>query len=82
MKKIIAVILVVILAGAVFVLYPKLVLECDDCHETFFGTGYVPNAIQEWASETEMIICEKCALEQHGFALATGKTLEEFKRPF
>jgi len=29
-----------------------------------------------------MIICEKCALEQHGFALATGKTLEEFKRPF
>ena len=79
MKKFIwlAVAVVIIVAGIIFV--PKLVHECDDCEEIFFGTGYEPNVLSDLFSKEDQIICKECAEKQHAITLALGKTLDDFK---
>lgn len=76
----ILVLIIVVLIG-VFV-GPKVVHECADCGETFFGAGYEPSQLNEWIDDTyeDAVICEDCAEEQHSLELALGnKTLEDFK---
>ena len=80
MKKIIPLILVVVIVVFGVIYGPKLIHKCDDCGETFFGTGYEPNIVSDILSEEEQIICESCAEEQHAAAIAFGKSLEDFKR--
>lgn len=80
MKKIIslAVIVVIVIAGIVFV--PKVVHTCDDCEKFFIGAGYEPNIVEDLLSSEEQIICKKCAEEQHALSIAMGKSVDDFKR--
>ncbi|MBQ2963368.1 MAG: hypothetical protein IJE14_01775 [Clostridia bacterium] len=74
------VLVIVVLVGA-FV-GPKVVHECADCGETFFGAGYEPSEVIEFLEGSkgdDNVICEECAEEQHAIELALGKTLEDFK---
>lgn len=80
MKKIIALVIVVAIVAAGFIIFPKVTYTCGDCGEFFFGPGYEPNVVEDFLSEEEQIICEGCAEEQHAFSIAMGKTLEDFKR--
>ncbi|MBR7133797.1 MAG: hypothetical protein IKD04_09735 [Clostridia bacterium] len=80
MKKILlfAVILVIVVAGVVFV--PKLAHKCDDCGDFFVGAGYKPNIVSDLLNDEEQIICKDCAEKQHALSLAVGGDVEEFKR--
>lgn len=78
MKKIIPIAIVVIL---LIVFVPRLVHKCDDCGETFVGTGYEANVVAEFLEdENDQIICEKCAEKHHALSILGGKTLDDFKR--
>ena len=80
MKKIIAfaVVLVIIVAGVVFV--PKLAHKCDDCGKFFVGTGYEPNIVSDLLNDEEQIICKECAEKQHALTLAVGGDVDKYKR--
>lgn len=81
MKKIIALVLVVVVVVLGIVFVPKLTHTCDSCGEFFVGAGYEPNVLVDYVSETEQIICKECALSQHAFMIQMGgATLDEFKR--
>ncbi len=73
--------IIIVLVG-VFI-GPKVVHECADCGETFFGAGYEPSKVIEFFEgndDEESVICEKCAEEQHALALAMGDELDDFKK--
>lgn len=78
-----AILVLVIAAGVVFV--PRLIHRCDNCGKTFVGTGYYPNVVTSTIAgltqQEEKILCGDCAKDEHALALATGKSIEEFKRP-
>ena len=77
----ILVLIIVVLIG-VFV-GPKVIHECSDCGETFFGAGYEPSKVVEFLEgkdDEENVICETCAEEQHSLAIAMGDELEDFKK--
>lgn len=81
----VAVIVVAIIAVLAFIFVPKLVNECDNCGETFVGTGYEPSvlsdAVEMFGGEGEEIICESCAEDEHALAILAGHTLDEYKLP-
>lgn len=72
--------IIIVLVG-VFV-GPKVVHECADCGETFFGAGYEPSKVIEFFEngDEDDVICEKCAEEQHALAIAMGDELDDFKK--
>ncbi len=72
--------IIIVLVG-VFV-GPKVVHECADCGETFFGAGYEPSKVIEFLEngDEDDVICEKCAEEQHALAIAMGDELDDFKK--
>lgn len=80
MKKLISFVLVaaIIVAGIVFA--PKITHTCDDCEKFFVGAGYEPNIVENLLSSKEQIICKECAEKQHALAIATGKSVDEYKR--
>ena len=80
MKKIISLVVVVaiIIAGIIFV--PKIAHTCDDCEKFFLGAGYEPDIVEDLLSSEEQIICKKCAEKQHALSIATGKSIDDFKR--
>lgn len=80
MKKIISILAVVIIAMAGIFIGPKVIHKCDSCGKTFFGAGYEPGIISDVLSDTEQIICEECAADQHAVSVALGKSLDEYKR--
>lgn len=85
LKVILVLVIIAALGGAGYVFGPRLVHHCDNCGKLFFGTGYYPNivtgTIGELTGQTEKILCSECAQQEHGIALAAGKSLKEFKRP-
>ena len=80
---IVIVVAVVVVLAVIFV--PKLVHECDNCGETFVGTGYEPNilsdALELLGADAEEIICKDCAESEHALAIATGSSVDDFKLP-
>lgn len=83
--KLLAFVLVVAIVAACVVLGPKLVHNCDNCGDLFFGTGYYTNIISSTLANLtggeDKIICGDCAAKDHALALAAGQSIEEFKRP-
>lgn len=88
MKKSLPIIVVAVLLVLGIIFVPRVVHTCDDCGETFFGTGYTANALVEAANdyesddeEKDLIICEKCAEKHHAISIGLGQnTLDDFKR--
>lgn len=82
MKKFLAVVLVLAILGAGIFFGLKLVNKCDDCGETYFGTGYEPNVLYEAFTEDVEAICEECAELHHVLEIGLGtKTLDDYKLP-
>lgn len=84
--KIVAIVLaaaILVSAGIVFI--PRLVHRCDNCDSTFVGTGYYANVVTDFLTavtgEEEKLLCKDCAMQEHGLAIAAGKSLKDFKRP-
>lgn len=80
MKKLLAIVVVLILIvlGVIFV--PRLIHVCDDCDTVFVGTGYEPNMVVMAVSDKTEVICKECAKTHHAASLAFGKSLEEFRK--
>lgn len=76
---IVAFVAVAAIAVSAIIFVPKLVHTCDDCGETFFGTGYTPNIISNVLTD-DQILCEDCAARQHAIEIALGYNLDSFKR--
>ncbi len=76
---IVSFVVVAVIAVSAIVFVPRLVHTCDDCGETFFGTGYRPNVISNVLTD-DQIICENCAARQHAIEIALGYSLDGFKR--
>lgn len=84
--RLISTLIVLALLAAVAVIFvPRLTHTCDNCASFFVGTGYtanvVSNAISSISGEDEKILCKDCAAKEHALAIATGKSLNDFKRP-
>lgn len=66
-------------------LAPRLVHICDNCDKFFLGTGYSANMISDTitflSGQDDKILCADCAAQEHAFAIAAGKKLEEFRIP-
>ena len=78
-KRIVSLALAAIIVIAVVTTVPKLLHNCDDCGKFFVGTGYEPNAVEDFFATEDQIICKKCAEKQHKLSLAIGKELDDFK---
>lgn len=80
---IVAVVAIVIAAVAFFA--PKLTHHCDHCGVFFLGTGYsaniLSNTLTAISGQADKILCRDCAAKEHALAIATGKSVEDFKRP-
>lgn len=78
-------VVVILVAGVLVVLVPRLTHHCDNCDTFFFGTGYyandVSNVVTSLTGQEDKILCEECATQEHALAIAFGKTVDEFKRP-
>ena len=82
MKKILAVVLVLVILGAGAFLGLRLFNTCDSCGESYFGTGYAPNVLYEAFTENTEDICEECAELNHVLEIGLGsKTLDDYKLP-
>ena len=86
MRKIItSVVVALIVVAALIVFVPRLAHTCDNCGSFFVGTGYranvVSNAITSITGQEDKILCKDCASKEHALAIATGKSLKDFKRP-
>lgn len=85
-RRLVTVLLVVavlVAAGAFFI--PKLTYHCDNCDKFCVGAGYSANilsdAISSISGRAAKVLCEDCAAQEHALAIATGKTIEDFKLP-
>lgn len=76
---VVSVVVVAAIAVSAIIFVPRVVHTCDDCGETFFGTGYRPNIISNVLTD-DQIICENCAAKQHAIEIALGYDLDGFKR--
>jgi len=74
---------ILVAAGVVFI--PRLCHHCDNCGEFFTGTGYyaniVSNALSNLTGNEEKILCKDCAVKEHALAIATGGSVQDYKRP-
>ena len=75
-----AVILLMLLSGALVFFAPRLVHKCDSCGRVFVGTGYRPNAVVDAVNEDELILCESCAEKQHAVSGFFGGDLKDYQR--
>ena len=84
-RGIISVLLIAAVVVAAVVFVPRLPHTCDNCGEFFVGTGYeanvVSNALTQLSGQEDKILCKDCAAKEHALAIATGKSLSDFKRP-
>ena len=84
-RAIVSVLLIVAVVVAAVVFVPRLTHTCDNCGEFFVGTGYeanvVSNALTQLTGQEDKILCKECAAKEHALAIATGKSLSDFKRP-
>lgn len=84
-RAIAAVLALALLIAAAVVLLPRVINTCDNCDETFFGTGYeanvVSNALTQLSGQEDKILCKDCAAKEHALSIAAGKSLSDFKRP-
>ena len=84
-RSIIVALAVVVLIAAAVVLVPRLTHACDNCGDFFVGTGYTANAVSNVITsitgQEDKVLCEDCAIKEHALEIATGKSIDEFKRP-
>ena len=75
---------VAILLAAIYFM-PKLIHTCDNCDKFFIGTGYKANIVSDALSavsgDEAKVVCKDCAKTEHALAIATGKSLEDFRNP-
>lgn len=79
-KKITVAWILAVLVAAGLVFLPRILHICDACGTFFIGTGYEANAVVDFLSRKEPVICRHCAEKQHVIAIASGKPVETFKR--
>ena len=84
-RFLVAVILVAAIVVAAVIFVPRLTHTCDNCADFFVGTGYsaniVSNALTSLSGESDKILCNVCAAKEHALAIASGKSLNDFKLP-
>ena len=81
-RAIVSVLLIVAVVVAAVVFVPRLTHTCDNCGEFFVGTGYEANVVSNALTQlTDCGLCKECAAKEHALAIATGKSLSDFKRP-
>ncbi len=80
MKKIGALIVLVVIVAAGVVFIPRITHNCDDCGRFFIGSGYEPNVVEGLLADEEQTICKGCAEEQHALAILMGKSVNDFKK--
>lgn len=84
-RFIVAAVLIVAIIVAAVVFVPRLTHTCDNCADFFVGTGYtaniVSNAITSLSGQNDKILCKDCAAKEHALAIASGKSMDDFKRP-
>ena len=86
MKKLIRkLILAAIVVAALVFFAPKLTHTCDNCDDFFVGTGYTANKVSDIITsitgQEDKILCKDCASKEHALAIATGKSLKDFRIP-
>lgn len=70
---------VALIAVSAVIFVPRVIHTCDDCGQTFFGTGYRPNILADVISD-DQTICKDCAARQHAIEIALGYSLDGFKK--
>lgn len=84
-KQIARILFAAIVVAALVVFIPKLTHTCDNCDEFFVGAGYTANKVSDLITsltgQEDKILCKDCAAKEHALAIATGKSLKDFRRP-
>jgi len=84
-RFLVAMILIAAIVVAAVIFLPRLTHTCDNCADFFVGTGYsanmVSNALTSLSGQDDKILCKDCAAKEHALAIASGKSLSDFKRP-
>ena len=84
-KQIARILFAAIVVAALVVFIPKLTHTCDNCDKFFVGTGYTANKVSDLITsltgQEDKILCKDCAAKEHALAIATGKSLKDFRRP-
>lgn len=80
MKKLLKILAVIVVVALVGIYATQFIHKCDDCGKIFLGTGYDPNILSELINEEELTICRECAETHHGFSIALGKSLDDYKK--
>lgn len=79
MKKVIKILVSISLIICLATYAIQLVHTCTECKKIFIGTGYKANIISDMVNSEEVILCEKCAEEQHALSALLGKSLSDYK---
>ncbi|MBQ7826836.1 MAG: hypothetical protein IJ386_01060 [Clostridia bacterium] len=81
MKKLFRFILTLVVIAVAVTFLPKLLHNCDDCGDFFFGTGYRAAAVTDMIAGEDMVLCKNCAEAHHAIALGLGKSLDDYAIP-
>lgn len=84
-RLLVVLLVLALLIAAVIVLLPRVTYICSNCGSLKFGSGYSANLLSDVMStvtgKEEKVLCEECAILEHGLALATGMMLDDYKLP-
>ena len=85
LSRIIELAIAVVLVLAAIYFLPKLIHTCDRCDKFFIGTGFEANIVSDAFSTVtgneSDVLCKECAKTEHALAIATGKSVNDFRLP-